>query len=247
MAEEWFYAKGNQAHGPIGAAELKRLASTGALSPGDLVRKGGMTQWVRASSVKQLFTAKPQPIAVAGSSANAQATPESQNTRSTKESHAGLRPVDVFMNTCHEWLQDWTARGGTWGPFFKRLGYIVEWMQMFAGTRLPDGSKRSPTKAFYTVCVLICLSGTIVLAELAIKGVAFDTKQEYSVGYEFSRDGNRINLNQVEEKVRLHEWKAERPMHPLEKGACYLGSCVFGVAALWYAWKRIAFRSPKGV
>lgn len=239
MADQWFYAKGKQAHGPVAAAELKRLASTGGLSPDDLVRKAGMTQWVRASSVKQLFQSQSVPAPpVAESSLTTQATKNADTG-----SHVAPGPADVFVNNCHQLLQDWTARGGAWGPFWNRMCCFVEWFQMLAGTRLPDGSKRAPTRAFFTVCLLGCLGAAIGAAGIAIEGVASDTKKEYSVGYEHVRDGNRINLNQVEEKVRLHEYTVKRKMTPLEKGGCYVVSGAFALGAFWYAWRLVSYRS----
>jgi hypothetical protein len=55
---EWYYAKGNKQHGPVSAAELKKLADTGELKPGDLVWRGGMEQWIPARNdpaLKRLF------------------------------------------------------------------------------------------------------------------------------------------------------------------------------------------------
>lgn len=53
--EEWHYAKDGQQFGPISAAELKRLASTGELTATDLVWKDGMADWKKAASIKGLF------------------------------------------------------------------------------------------------------------------------------------------------------------------------------------------------
>ena len=239
MAADWYFAKGKQQFGPVDAAELKRLASTGGLSPDDLIRKAGMKQWVRASSARQLFSSQLSPDQV--SPANEATKPAAPAPVFTSESQSAviLNSTDRFLNTCNQWLEDWTLRGGTWAPFCKRVGYLVQWVQMLAGTRLPDGSKRTPTRACYTVFLFGFLSAAFLVANTAVEGIAYDTKSEYSVGYEFTRDGNRINLNQVEEKVRLHETKVKRQMTPLEKGFCYVGSCACGVGALWCGWKLI--------
>ena len=45
MAEQWYYAKGGQQHGPINAEGLKQLAATGRLQPSDLVWREGMPAW----------------------------------------------------------------------------------------------------------------------------------------------------------------------------------------------------------
>jgi hypothetical protein len=56
MASEWFYTlRGQQAQAPATAAQLKQLASSGQLTPADLVWQDGMPNWVPASSIKGLF------------------------------------------------------------------------------------------------------------------------------------------------------------------------------------------------
>lgn len=55
MADEWFYARDGQKHGPLSPPDLKRLSTSGQLLPTDLIWKQGMAQWVPAGSVKQLF------------------------------------------------------------------------------------------------------------------------------------------------------------------------------------------------
>lgn len=53
--DEWHYAKDGQQCGPISAADLKRLASTGELAANDLVWREGMPDWKKAASIKGLF------------------------------------------------------------------------------------------------------------------------------------------------------------------------------------------------
>jgi GYF domain 2 len=57
MSTEWYYAKDNQQLGPIPASQLKQLATSGQLSPDDLVWKEGMAEWSPAGRVKGLFDA----------------------------------------------------------------------------------------------------------------------------------------------------------------------------------------------
>lgn len=59
MADEWHYSVQGNRSGPVGAAELKRLADSGRLSPADLVWKEGLQNWVPASNVKGLFPNRP--------------------------------------------------------------------------------------------------------------------------------------------------------------------------------------------
>lgn len=55
MADEWYYAHEGEEFGPISAARLKQLASTGQLQPTDLVWKTGMDKRVPARTVKGLW------------------------------------------------------------------------------------------------------------------------------------------------------------------------------------------------
>ncbi len=60
MAEiQWWYARGDEQSGPVSAAELRRLASTGALAPGDLVWREGLAEWAPAARLKGLFPEGP--------------------------------------------------------------------------------------------------------------------------------------------------------------------------------------------
>jgi hypothetical protein len=74
LATEWFYQKDGAEIGPVSAADLRQLASTGELQPTDPVRKADMDRWAKASALKGLFPAadtevappppaKPQPTA----------------------------------------------------------------------------------------------------------------------------------------------------------------------------------------
>lgn len=51
----WYHAHEKQQFGPVSTAELKQLAQTGTLQPGDYVWREGLTGWVAAREVKGLF------------------------------------------------------------------------------------------------------------------------------------------------------------------------------------------------
>jgi TM2 domain-containing membrane protein YozV len=57
VSQEWYYSVDGDRQGPIGGAELKKLAEAGTLKPADLVWKDGMADWVQARSIKGLFGA----------------------------------------------------------------------------------------------------------------------------------------------------------------------------------------------
>ncbi len=60
MATEWYYTKSDQQHGPVSSSKLKSLAQSGHLTPQDMVRTDGMTEWKPAGSVKGLFSTAPE-------------------------------------------------------------------------------------------------------------------------------------------------------------------------------------------
>jgi TM2 domain-containing membrane protein YozV len=72
VSQQWYYAAGNERHGPVSAAELKTLADAGTLKPTDLVWKDGMADWVPARSIKGLFPAGASPVAPATSKSGEQ-------------------------------------------------------------------------------------------------------------------------------------------------------------------------------
>jgi hypothetical protein len=65
MSTEWYYAKDNEQLGPIAPSQLKILASSGQLSPDDLVWKEGMPEWQPAGKIKGLFAPGTTPAAAA--------------------------------------------------------------------------------------------------------------------------------------------------------------------------------------
>lgn len=55
VSQEWYYSVDGDRQGPVGAADLKKLAEAGTLKATDLVWKDGMADWVQAKSIKGLF------------------------------------------------------------------------------------------------------------------------------------------------------------------------------------------------
>jgi hypothetical protein len=76
IANQWFIARGKTKAGPYSDQQLKQLAQTGQLQPTDMIQRTGMTKWVQAKQIRELFDpqkAKPQPPATpfpAGSETN---------------------------------------------------------------------------------------------------------------------------------------------------------------------------------
>lgn len=77
MAQEWFYAKDGERHGPISSQQLKELAATGELLATDLVWTDGRDEWKPASKIKGLFPEEPVPPPVV----SARIVRETQSTK----------------------------------------------------------------------------------------------------------------------------------------------------------------------
>ena len=55
VGEQWHYTHGGKQAGQISGRQLKELASSGQLSPTDMVWKEGMPKWIAAQDLKGLF------------------------------------------------------------------------------------------------------------------------------------------------------------------------------------------------
>ena len=58
MANEWYVQQGGKQYGPLTAANLKKLAAEGKITPATTVRLGSEGTWVAAARVQGLFAAK---------------------------------------------------------------------------------------------------------------------------------------------------------------------------------------------
>ena len=58
---KWYYAKGKDYFGPMGARELKSFVESGRILPTDLVWKEGTSDWVEACRVRGLCPPGPMP------------------------------------------------------------------------------------------------------------------------------------------------------------------------------------------
>src|SRR5262245_23719956 len=64
MEPQWYFARDNVQHGPITEAELKLKAEGGEVRASDLVWKKGMTDWVPARTVPEVWPAHVQPMSL---------------------------------------------------------------------------------------------------------------------------------------------------------------------------------------
>jgi hypothetical protein len=71
--DQWYYYHGGERQGPVTEEQLKQLASEGKVDPTDNVSKPGMTDWVQAGTIPDLFPPStqflpPPPSATSGGS-----------------------------------------------------------------------------------------------------------------------------------------------------------------------------------
>ena len=107
---QWWYAQGDQQLGPVSPAELRQLATSGTLTPADLVWREGMPQWAPAAKVKGLFPeglSEPPPsnesadvpIPPSASPLPSFITPASQTLTPPAETPEALAPNQVVLRS----------------------------------------------------------------------------------------------------------------------------------------------------
>src|SRR5262245_46006371 len=52
----WYYARNDQQRGPVSADTLRAMAASGELRPTDMIWNESMPDWVRAESVREVFS-----------------------------------------------------------------------------------------------------------------------------------------------------------------------------------------------
>lgn len=92
--KDWYYAKNNVQHGPVGFEHLRMLGQTGALEADDLIWKEGMAEWQPARQVQGLSFA--QPLGSDGPLAQKSGGIDPQLVRTVSDS----RPWSAFVSFC---------------------------------------------------------------------------------------------------------------------------------------------------
>jgi hypothetical protein len=85
MSQEWFIRRGGVEEGPHSSTTVKQFVRDGSLHPHDELRREDRTDWVRAGSVRGLFTPPsppPAPAAPQGVTVTPENTPAASATRS---------------------------------------------------------------------------------------------------------------------------------------------------------------------
>ncbi len=91
----WMYSKGggHQA-GPVSAAELKRMAQSGELSPDDLVWRAGMEDWVPARRIKGITF--PSPVRTSAATSRAANHPDGLHSTLADAQRKADRAAGIF-------------------------------------------------------------------------------------------------------------------------------------------------------
>ena len=153
--KQWYVRKNGKEHGPVSSAELKRLARSGKISPGDQVRPEDRETWSTANAVKGLFL---------GMQAN-EASPGDQSVSTPPQLPAVVPAADAAPKT--------TSSGN---GMIKKVGLCIGLMIPFiGGVRgcIQAGSGSRPD------------SGTITFAEHVNQDTmeALNEGQEFTTGW----------------------------------------------------------------
>ena len=139
MSKHWYFLKNEQQYGPISAAELKQKAASGELGPNDSVRPEDRQNWVKAATVKGLFTAPllPPTSSVPFPPPTGSADSQSESTHPNNNAQRSVQPFIEWYQA--RWLSRksgrfqvvvWAAFGFAWIPYWYFL------------TATPQGSLR---------------------------------------------------------------------------------------------------------
>jgi uncharacterized membrane protein len=66
MSAAWYYAHGNQQHGPVSLDEIRILLASGRLTPADLAWREGLASWAPIRTISELASATAASAPVAG-------------------------------------------------------------------------------------------------------------------------------------------------------------------------------------
>jgi hypothetical protein len=117
---EWYYASNNQRLGPVSTDQLRQLATSGKLSPGDLVWKDGMGNWAAASTIPGLF---PAPAAASAPIPAPQPGYAPSPAAPPKDQVFDLGPQDAIRAP-----RDGGGEGGDMGALLQQIGMrAVSW------------------------------------------------------------------------------------------------------------------------
>ena len=232
MASRWYYSKDAVVHGPVGTADLRRLASSGGLLPSDLIRKVGMKSWVPASAAKGLFDA--------ATTAQARNTAEAKSDEDTTSLTNTV--TDLLVAGTKQLMDQLPAQEKVAAALLPLIPGYTTWTQLVTRKPIPEQSKEVPKQLTYKQKLA---GGLLVMGACAIasygsnqqakEGTTTDSETTYSIDYEYVREGKRINLNQVEEKRRSHTTTHTRAMTESEIKNKETA------AALWFAGAVLAF------
>ena len=230
MASIWFVRGGGKVYGPLDSAKLKQLAAAGKIVANTDVAQSQDGPWFAAGKLKGLI----QNASVAGAVPVGSQSPPAPAYRppiaTTSPASETGGPITLtfhekLLNSLIDYIDEQGKRAGGARLLFTIASNIATSGRMLFGVRLSDGSKQPLTRKMHAHCMLLMLFVACFFVFLGYP--APDTKhrvdREYFEELQYVREGNHINLNQVETKVRMVENIVTRETTAEEKAMHYVG------------------------
>lgn len=240
MASIWFVRCGGKVYGPLDSAKLKQLAAAGKIVANTDVAQSQDGPWFAAGKVKGLV----QNASVAGvlpvGSQSPPATVSRPPIAATPPAPETGEPITLtfnekLINSSIDYINDQGKRAGGARLLFTIASSMAASARMISGARLPDGSKQPLTRRTHSHCMFTMLFLACSFAYLGYPApdTTHDVETEYFEELQYVREGNHINLNQVETKVRKDENIVISKTSAREKGRHYVVfGAVFGTSAI---------------
>jgi hypothetical protein len=241
MASTWFVRGGGKVYGPIDAARLKQLVADKKIDEQTDVAQSNAGPWVPAGRVRGLFaetTATTKPSQISHATA---ASPYATSDTSFADAPTHVAATGTFPSDGPQSFGEWY--GGTvggWNVVLQILawlfgGYFLIPMWWAFSARASFSARRSAW-AFLALFFAMTATGAFLPA-LTGKTIEKDVVVDRSVG--FARRGNRILLNELEEKTKRYVVKTERDATEAEKTVGVIGGSLLSLLVACFLFKVI--------
>jgi hypothetical protein len=125
MTKQWYYAQDGRRDGPVSSGQIRDLAASGELRPGDLVWTEGMSDWREARTVKGLIPGLP--------SARSDTMPGASNPPATGTEDGEEIPVGATASALKQpWYCHPAILGVTTVIFFPTTLVLVWWKSTYS-------------------------------------------------------------------------------------------------------------------
>ena len=252
MASIWFVRGGGKVYGPLDSAKLKQLAAAGKIVANTDVAQSQDGPWFAAGKVKGLI----QNASVAGAVPVGSQSPLAPAYRppiaTTSPASKTGGPITLtfnekLLNSLIDYIDEQGKRAGGARLLFTIASSMTTSGRMLSGARLSDGRKQPVTRKMHAHCMLAALFVACFFVFLGYPApeTKHDVDREYIEELQYVREGNHINLNQVETKVRMVKNIVTRETTAEEKARHYVGVGVtvgtFAIMAFYQLFKLLTF------